>query len=295
LLFAIFTSLFHAAMLAEFGACVKYNFVVILFKLIIKILNMEELTIKVNKTALYSAGFLIVGIIVGFTLSNFVSVGFGKKINNEQVAVNNLPADNQPTGQNNQPAAASPGITLTASDHLRGGKNAQVVIVEYSDFQCPYCKNHYATMKQLMQEYGNKVAWVYRHYPLSFHANAQIAAEGSECAAEQGKFWEFADILFTKGQSDGTGLDPNSLEQYAKDLGLNSSQFDNCLATKKYASHVNADQASAGPWEKWIQDVQKDNFGVPANIILDKNGKAKLVAGAVPYEQLKAEIDAAMK
>lgn len=241
---------------------------------------MEEITIKVNKTVLFSAGFLVVGVIVGLTLGSFVNVSFSKKDNGAQVALNNQPANNQPT------AAPSPKITLTAADHLRGAKNAQVVIVEYSDFQCSYCQKHYPTMKRLIQEYGNKVAWVYRHYPLSFHANAQIAAEGSECAAEQGKFWEFADILSAKGQGDGTGLTPPNLEQYAKDLGLNSSQFDACLANKKYASVVNADQASGS-----AAGVD----GTPANIILDKSGKTSLVAGAVPYEQLKAAIDAALK
>ncbi len=246
---------------------------------------MEEITIKVNKTVLYSAGFLIVGVIVGLTLGSFVNVSFSKKDNGGQVALNNQPSANQPA--NNQPVAApSPKITLTAADHLKGAKNAQVIIVEYSDFQCPYCKKHYPTMLQVMKEYGNKVALVYRHFPLSFHANAQISAEGSECASEQGKFWEFADILFTKGQGDGTGLTPPDLEQYAKDLGLNSTQFDNCLANKKYASVVNADQASGS-----AAGVD----GTPANIILKKDGTTQLISGAVPFETLKAAIDAALK
>ncbi len=246
---------------------------------------MEEITVKVNKTVLFSAGFLIVGVIVGLTLGGFVNVSFSKKDNGGQVALNNQPSANQPAA--NQPVAAqAPQITLTAADHLRGGKNAQVTIVEYSDFQCPYCKKHHPTMQRLIQEYGNKIAWVYRHYPLSFHANAQISAEGSECASEQGKFWEFADILFTKGQGDGTGLTPPELEQYAKDLGLNFSQFESCLASKKYASRVNADMASAS-----AAGVD----GTPANIILKKDGTTQLISGAVPFETLKAAIDAALK
>lgn len=248
---------------------------------------MEEVTIKVNKTVLFSAGFLIVGVIIGLTLGGFVNVSFSKKDNSGQVALNNPPAQNQPAAQNPQPTpAASPQITLTAADHLRGAKNAQVVLVEYSDFQCPYCKRHYPTMLQVMKDYGNKVAWVYRHFPLSFHQNAQISAEASECASEQGKFWEYADVLFTKGNGDGTGLAPTDLEQYAKDLGLNFSQFESCLTTKKYAAVVNADQASGS-----AAGVD----GTPANIVMDKNGKTQLISGAVPYEQLKAAIDAALK
>ena len=72
-----------------------------------------------------------------------------------------------------------------------------MTLVEYSDFECPYCLNHAATLKQIMDEYTGKVRLVYRHFPLSFHANAQLAAEASECAGLQGKFWEMHDKLFT--------------------------------------------------------------------------------------------------
>lgn len=248
---------------------------------------MEEVTIKVNKTVIYSAGFLIVGVVIGLMLGNFVNVSFSKKDNSGQVALNNLPAQNQPAAQNPQPTAApSPQITLTAAEHLRGAKNAPVTIVEYSDFQCPYCKRHYPTMLQVMKDYGGKVAWVYRHFPLSFHQNAEISAEASECASEQGKFWEYADMLFTKGNGDGTGLAPTDLEKYAKELGLNFSKFESCFTAKKYASRVNSDQASGS-----AAGVN----GTPANIIIDRRGKTQLVEGAVPYEQLKAAIDAALQ
>lgn len=242
---------------------------------------MEEITIKVNKTVLFVVAALIVGFGFGFGSAKVnIKKLFASESGNP--ALQGDLAANQPAGG----AVAGPSVTLTAADHIRGSKNAQVAVVEYSDFQCPYCQKHYPTMKRLIQEYGDKVAWVYRHYPLSFHANAQIAAEGSECAAEQGKFWEFADILTAKGQGDGTGLTPPDLEQYAKNLGLNFSQFKSCLADKKYAARVNTDMASA---------LAAGVDGTPANIILDKSGKTNLVAGAVPYEQLKAAIDAALK
>lgn len=245
---------------------------------------MEEITIKVNKTVLYSAGFLIVGVIVGLTLGNFVNVSFSKKDNGGQVVLNNQPSAPAPSGEAPAPAAVK--ISIKSDDHIRGAKKPKVYLVEYSDFQCPFCQRHFPTLQKVLQNYANDVSLVYRHFPLSFHQNAQIAAEASECASEQGKFWEYHDVLFQKGQGDGTGLTPPELEQYAKQLGLNSGQFDNCLAAKKYATKVNADLAQGS-----ALGVQ----GTPATFVVDKDGNAELVSGAVPYEALKAAIDNVLK
>jgi len=242
---------------------------------------MEEVTIKVNKNVLLTAAGLIIGIIIGFGGAKLTGTTTANSGNNTTVAANTDTNTNTNTG-----TTADPNITLASGDHLRGAKNAQVVLVEYSDFQCPYCQKFHPTMKQVMANYGTKVAWVLRHFPLSFHVNAQVAAEASECASEQGKFWEFADKLFEKGQSDGTGLAKADLEKYAKDLGLNASKFNSCLSGNKYASVVSADQSTGS-----AAGVD----GTPATILIDKNGKQQLISGAVPYEQLKSYIDAALK
>lgn len=98
-----------------------------------------------------------------------------------------------PKGFNPAPQSVPVGTAVTF-----GPAEAKVTIVEYSDFQCPYCSRSYATVKQLLSDYGDKVRLVYKHYPLSFHANAQKAAEAAECARDQGKFWEMHDLLFEK-------------------------------------------------------------------------------------------------
>src|SRR3989338_1358113 len=121
--------------------------------------------------------------------------------------------------------------------HLRGSKDAPVKLVEYSDFECPYCKRHHPTLKQILAEYGDKVSLEYKHFPLSFHPNAQKAAEASECAGEQGKFWEFHDAIF----EDQVALGVTQYQQWAASTGLNTSKFNDCLDSGKYATKVQAE------------------------------------------------------
>ena len=173
-------------------------------------------------------------------------------------------------------AAAAPvqEFKITKNDHVRGDFAAPVTLVEYSDFECPFCGQAYPTFKKLLVDYSGKVRLVYKHFPLSFHPNAQSAAEASECADEQGKFWEYHDKLF-ENQARGYSLD--NFKQWAKDLGLNTGKFNDCLDTGKYAGKVKADEA----------DGQKRGVqGTPATFV---NGQ--LVSGAVPYESFKSVID----
>ncbi len=118
-----------------------------------------------------------------------------------------------------------------------GPANAKATLVIFSDFECPYCSKAATVASQLMEKYGDKVRFVFRQYPLSFHANAQVAAEASLAAHAQGKFWEYHDVLFQNQRA----LDRPSLETYAKALGLDMGKFKKALDDKTYAPAVGED------------------------------------------------------
>jgi protein-disulfide isomerase len=135
------------------------------------------------------------------------------------------------------PAAARVPVSADKG-FVRGAKDAPVTIVEFSDFQCPFCKNATTTVKQLVDKYPGKVKWVFRDFPIpSLHPAAPKAHEAARCAAEQGKFWEYHDLLFEKSPRQA----PDELKQYARDLKLDADAFAGCLDSGRYQAEVNRD------------------------------------------------------
>ncbi len=127
----------------------------------------------------------------------------------------------------NQPGITSGALPpVTSADWIQGNPNATTTLIEYSDFQCPACGAYYPVVKQLVTDFGQNIRLIYRHFPLSQHMNAMLAAEASEAAGKQGKFWEMHDLLFGNQQtwSDDTNA-RNVFIGYAESLGLNSDQF----------------------------------------------------------------------
>ncbi len=182
-----------------------------------------------------------------------------------------------PPGEDNPAPTAVDMEALLDDDDVRGDADAPVTIVEWSDFECPFCARfHQQTLPSIEEEYikTGKVKLVYRDFPLSFHPNAQKAAEAAECAGEQGKYWEMHDMLFEKGVQGGVA----SFKQYAKDLSLNTAKFDTCLDSGAMAGEVQKDMADGA-----AVGIQ----GTPGFIV---NGK--LVSGAQPFAVFKQVIDA---
>lgn len=175
---------------------------------------------------------------------------------------------------------------ITKDDHIRGNKNATLAIIEYSDLECPFCKQFHPTMQKVVDTYKDKVMWVFRHFPLSFHANAQKEAEAAECAGElsgNDAFWKYVDKIFERTTSNGTGFALDKLVPLAKELGLEETKFKTCLDSGKYTKHVQ---------EEMTAGQNAGISGTPGNILLNtKTGKTQLVPGAVPFEQIKSVID----
>src|SRR3990167_5334017 len=130
---------------------------------------------------------------------------------------------------------------ISKDEHIRGNVNAQVSVVEYSDLECPYCKRIHPTLKQVLTTYGDKVNWVYRHFPLdSLHSKARKEAEATECAAELGGndvFWAYVDKIYEITPSND-GLDPAQLPKIAKEVGLDTATFEECLNSGRHAKTV---------------------------------------------------------
>jgi protein-disulfide isomerase len=159
----------------------------------------------------------------------------------------------------------------------RGPENAPVQIVEFSDFQCPFCLNVFPTVTKVLATYGDKIHFVYRHYPLPNHPNARPAAEASACAAEQDKFWPYHDRLF----SSAGKLSESDLKEHGAAIGLDMASFNTCVESRKYQKDVEVDTEAAN-----ALGVN----GTPAFFI---NGRA--VNGAQPFEVFKRIIDDELK
>lgn len=198
------------------------------------------------------------------------------------------PPANPPAGQGAPPpvAAAMKTPKIVSDDHVRGDKNAPIALIEYSDLECPFCKTFHATALRVVDEYKGKVKWIYRHYPLSFHANAQKEAEASECVYELGgdnAFWKYIDAIYERTTANGTGFALDKLGPLAAEVGVNQEKFQTCLDTDKYAQKVK-DMEKLG--------ASEGVTGTPGNIFLEvKSGKTQLVPGALPFDQIKPIID----
>jgi protein-disulfide isomerase len=231
----------------------------------------EKISFSLSKVMLWQGISAILAILVVFL---WLNPDFGKA-GGAQVQV---PSGNAPSpGQAPPPPPARLDDVDVDDDPVIGQKNAPITIVSFEDYQCPFCKRAFdQTFPQLKKEYidTGKVKFVFRDFPLSFHPQAKSAAEASECADEQGKFWEYHDELFNNQASLGKDL----YIKLAGDLGLNVEQFTQCVDSGKYSEEVDKD---------FSYGQQVGVSGTPTFFV---NG-VKLV-GAQPYAAFKQIIDA---
>lgn len=205
-----------------------------------------------------------------------------------QVAGANNPGASQPAIPN-EPSAPVIGDlrAVSAQDHVRGAANAKVTIIEYSDTECPFCKKFHNTVQEVMAAYPNDVRWVYRHSPIEqLHSKSKDEAVATECAGEQGKFWEMLDKIYEVTPSND-GLDLATLPDLAKQVGVtDAAKFAACLKSDKYAQVIDAD----------IADAQvAGGQGTPYSVVIGPKGDKQAINGAQPIAQIKAIIDPLLK
>lgn len=237
-------------------------------------MNMEENrdegrdSFKVNKLTFWKSLTGILGVLFVLAFFNVVDLGENSGPTGAAVVAPDTQIPTAPLEKQDVKYDGAP---------ILGEEDAPVTMVEFSDFQCPYCARFFEqTFPQLKENYikTGKVKLAFRHLPLSFHQYAQKTAEASECANEQGKFWEYHDTVFNNQDQ----LSDTILSTWAGEIGLDVKKFDDCLESGKYKEKVQADSNDAG------------SYGVSGTPSFFINGK--LLVGAQPYEAFQQVIDA---
>ena len=197
-----------------------------------------------------------------------------------------IPSETQPVNGKLSDDQAGKVAGVTEKDHVYGSMDAKVFVIEYSDFECPFCASFHPTAEEAAEEYGDDVAWVYRHFPLdTIHPNARPAAIASECVANlagNDAFWSFAGEVF---EDQETTLTVAGLKSVAVDSGVDGEEYDTCIS---------GDMAKDLVEESYQTGLEAGVTGTPGNFIMTNDGQTWVLPGAVPLESLRASIDEAL-
>jgi protein-disulfide isomerase len=223
------------------------------------------------------------GIPVAIVLSAAIIAGAIVYTGLGRAPVAGVPVVKNPAEQQTPEVNVAP---VTGEDHILGNPNAPIMIVEYSDFDCPFCKNFHETMQKVMEEYGKdgKVAWVYRNFPLEqLHPNAPKIAEASECVASLGgndAFWKFADLVFGEREINAQ-TNVTRLPEFAEKAGVSKAKFNECYNAGTFTTAI-ADDINAA--------IAAGARGTPYSMLIvgDQQG---VINGAQPYANVKQMID----
>jgi len=234
----------------------------------------ELIHVTAKKFYLLAATVALVGFVGGVALTSaYLSAQNGTSARADD-------SSGRAGGDSQDPAAATAQDRIVANArHAIGPADAAVTIVEFTDYDCPYCRRYYKdTFPQIMEKYGDQIRYVVRHFPLvSMHPQAVKAAEAAECAAEDGLFWEFNDFIMRGVPS----IDVESLKRYAADIGVNTEEFNRCLDEGEKAINVQQDLRDG-----YMLGVR----GTP-NFFVNQY----TLSGAQPIDVFSAYIEAAME
>lgn len=172
---------------------------------------------------------------------------------------------------------------VSEDDHIRGNPDAKIALIEYSDYQCPFCIRFHETAKQAVEKYDGDLMWVYRHFPLdSLHPHARTAAQASECVAElagNDAFWTFSDALFDRQDE----INEDKIDELALKSGIDQTEYENCLTSEETAKKVEDDLSNGS--ESGVR-------GTPGTILLNtETGEVESLPGAVPLSNIETTIN----
>lgn len=249
--------------------------------------------------AKFFAGF-IAGVAISFMISFFTIVSIStdggalwQKKNGTDIAKKEGSQDSKPSPEEadgKPPVPSAPPVDFSAlnalseNDWVLGDRNAPITIVEYTDTECPFCKQIHATLQDIVKKYEGKVNWVYRHHPVEgLHAKAKNESLALECAGEQGgnsTFWKYTDLLYETTPTND-GLDPAELPKMATKLGLNLVKFQSCMKEEKYMDKVEAQ----------IKEIEDAGIQYTPFSLIIAGDKRIPIEGAMPQKSIEALID----
>jgi protein-disulfide isomerase len=172
-----------------------------------------------------------------------------------------------------EPQSPAIQISIQKDDPVYGPENAPLTIVEFSDYQCPACRRNHEVVQELKQLYKDRIKWVFKDFPMPGHKWARGAALAAHCAAEQGKFWQYQDLLFGSQEE----LSPDRLTHLARELGLQIEPFGQCISAGKFQAHI----------EKDIAEGKKFGMNTTPTLVINN----RLVSGAPPPDRFKEIIN----
>ena len=196
---------------------------------------------------------------------------FNKNNNSDNIIVD----QNQDQAQDTTEPAVE--LTIADSDHILGNREAKIKIFEFSDFQCPYCAQFHKVMNQIVTEYPNDVVWIFKQFPIQSHPLGLPGAIATECANDQGKFWEMSNIIF----ENQSALTAEDFAKFAGGLGLDINAFNLCMSDNPHNDKIANDYQTG---------ISLGVRGTPSSFV---NGQ--IIPGALPYESMKSMIDELLK
>lgn len=243
-----------------------------------------------NSNSFLTSNIWVIALVVVFFAGGFFTGALWTE--NKILKLGGSPAQKQ-VGQPTAAAgdAAAPIDTLSQmpeisdDDHILGAENPKIYLVEYSEYECPFCERFHPTTKQVLEKYGDEVALVFRHYPLSFHPSAQLAAETSECVASisgNDAFWKYTDELFIQNKQLGGKISPEAIDAAVLASGADMTAVKNCVESGEMTERVTAQQSGG---------AAAGITGTPGTILMTTDGEYELISGALPLIQIEQIID----